>query len=164
MNFIQRSVFVVTLLSLSACALLRPYHEPTTGDTASLTLLNQSDRPVTPTLYDPKTDCSNRSFLSDIPSGKETVAKIATGREFTFGIFLVDPRGACRYIVSFTPKKDGHYKALFSADDRMCYLKLLDTTLSGSASKADVPVPYRQRVWREAWTEKDTWCEPVSSR
>ncbi|MBP1317793.1 hypothetical protein [Herbaspirillum sp. 1130] len=146
-NLLSFCMVLIAVTITSGCAVRNPYISPTTGDTAKIRVINQSDG--TALLYAStscqvasakviaafsrflKSDLSRVSMYGSQPSdgNKDVVERvIEAGKEMQIFTLYQGAKGLdtaqCSIEVAFTPKKDEQYEMTYVANSLMCSIAI----------------------------------------
>jgi len=146
-NLLSFCVVLIAVTSISGCAVRNPYISPTSGDTAKIRVVNQSDG--TALLYAStscqvasakvlaafskflRSDLSRVSMYGSQPNdrNKDVVERvIEAGKEMQIFTLYQGVNGLgtgqCSVEVAFTPKKDEQYEMTYFANSLMCSITI----------------------------------------
>jgi hypothetical protein len=142
----------IAAIGLAACA--TPYQPPTSGDAASLTIVNQAAVPVGVNFHLSASECTGLQSLPQVAANSESTVRIPAGKEWALTLGSVVNTKRCSFTSSFLPEKDRSYRLTYRylGDGSVCQVML--SRLDGG------PVALEKRKPRVPFDVSGSWCEP----
>ena len=163
-------LYVLFASLITSCAILpRPYKAPQNGNIAYLRIAGPEGRDLPSVIYaftfDNADNCKGRYNIQDIKWESKNAfsyIKIPSDKDFALSLHtsLVTGYSYCAPIISFVPKENRYYTAVFSIDSdaNKCYLGLNSAISKSGEQLRNEPV--EKRIFTNGFDESSSFCRP----
>jgi hypothetical protein len=151
MTFRMKAVSLLVAIGVTGCG--TPYVAPTSGDTASLTIVNRAAVSANLMTFKTARQCVDRVVLPALPATQETKIRIPAPGQWIMSVNTVEGGLTCTVIGAFAPEKGANYRLEYKigADGHSCGISLTDAD-SGQPIQMGL-----RRSRRPGWGE-ESWC------
>jgi hypothetical protein len=157
-HVIRASCAILTLVLVSA-ACVSKYVAPSDGDTATLTVINETRGQIQSFTFREAATCKHRYRMDPLlEPGATGTFTLRAGAEVSLWEFWFQGNTYCSMIFSFDPKASHRYLLRIDEAPGACGLRLIDTT----DPSATVRVPIVRRKQADViWDESSSFCDAV---